>query len=429
MTDQLLFVYVDLDGTPILAGRLYGRRPKGQESASFEYDRGWIDHPRGFALDPALPLATGSYHTAAGRALFGAIGDSAPDRWGRTLMRRAERRQARAENRQPRSFGEVDFLIHVDDETRMGAYRYAKTPGGLFLAAPQDKSRVPPLLELPRLLNAADQLSRDDEGDDGDDDLRLILAPGSSLGGARPKASVRDTDGRLLIAKFSAPDDEINLPKWESIALTLAEEAGLTVARHRLTKVGDRSVLLLERFDRNNNAATRLPFQSAMTLLGAVDNETRSYLEIAAGIRQFGAAVAADLAELWRRIVFSILISNTDDHLRNHGFLRHGFLRPNRQGGWRLSPAYDLNPMPPDIRPRILSTAIDEEDTTASIDLALSVAPHFGLKLAEAKHHAAEVARAVSSWRHHAAQLGLSTREIDRMAGAFDHADTAQALG
>lgn len=418
MTNQTLFVYVELDTVPILAGRLYCRRPKGLESASFEYDRSWLEHPQRFSLDPALPLSVGQFHTAAGRALFGAIGDSAPDRWGRTLMRRAERLRARAENRPPRSFGEADFLTRVDDETRMGAYRYSITPGGPFLAVSQDKNRVPPLLELPRLMNAADRVVRDDE--DRDEDLRLILAPGSSLGGARPKASVRHTDGRLMIAKFSSSDDETDLPRWEALALSLAQQAGLRVARHQLNIVQSRSILLLDRFDRIEK--NRLPFQSAMTLLGAKDNETRSYLEIAAGIRQYGAAVSQDLIELWRRIVFSVLISNTDDHLRNHGFLRLS------DQGWRLSPAYDLNPTPPDIRPRILSTAIDAEDTTASIDLALSVAAHFGLKHTEAKRQIYEIARVVSQWRQNATKLGLPSREIDRMAGAFEHTDMKNAL-
>ena len=226
-----------------------------------------------------------------------------------------------------------------------------------------DALRIPPLLELPRLLSAAERVVAEE---DTDEDLRLLFAPGSSLGGARPKASVRLRDGSLAIAKFPRRDDEINTVLWESVALTLATNTGIAVPAARLEDVAGRPVLLLTRFDRNG--ARRIPFLSAMSMLGARDNETRSYLELVDALRQHGAAPKEDMEALWRRMVFNVLISNTDDHLRNHAFLYEG---PN---GWRLSPAYDLNPVPTDIKPRMLATAITEDDNTASVDLAFDVA-------------------------------------------------------
>lgn len=411
-----VLVYVDAHDAPRLAGRLWIRSRRGRESASFEYDRAWLESPERFALEPALTLGPGPFHTASDKPLFGAIGDSAPDRWGRMLMRRAERRRARRAGETPRTLTEIDHLLMVNDEARQGALRFAHEEGAPFLAT-QDDSPIPPLLELPRLLAAAEHVGADS---DTDEELRLLLAPGSSLGGARPKASVRDRDGHLAIAKFPHEDDELDTVRWEAVALTLAHEAGLPVPDWRLEDVAGRPVLLLSRFDRRVN--TRVPFLSALSMLGARDRETRSYLELADALRQHGASPKADILLLWRRIVFSVLISNTDDHLRNHGFLYAG------PDGWRLAPAYDLNPVPVDIKPRILTTAIDLDDATASLELARSVADYFLLNDAEARAIIAEVGRAVSTWREEAAALGLSRSEIDRMASAFEHDDLKRAL-
>ena len=278
-------------------------------------------------------------------------------------------------------------------------------------------TRIPPLIELPRLLSAAEHVLDDR---DSDEDLRLLLAPGSSLGGARPKASVRDRDGHLAIAKFPSKGDEVNTVLWEALALTLAEKAGIPVPLWRLESVAGRLVLLLRRFDRER--AMRVPFVSAMSMLDAKDNEARSYLEFVDILRRHGAAPKEDMHALWRRIVFSILISNTDDHLRNHGFLWAG------PAGWRLSPAYDLNPVPTDVKPRILTTAIDLDNGTASLKLALDVAGYFELLPSEARRIAAEVGQSVDRWRRTAASLGLSKGEIDRMASAFKHEDLTAAL-
>jgi serine/threonine-protein kinase HipA len=250
--------------------------------------------------------------------------------------------------------------------------------------------------------------------------LLLLFAPGSSLGGARPKASVKDKDGHLAIAKFPRKDDEINTVAWEAVALSLAQKAGITVPATRIETIAEKSVLLLRRFDRNDKG--RIPFLSAMSMLGAKANETHSYLEIVDALRQHGAAPKADMEALWRRIVLNVLISNTDDHLRNHGFLYEG------SDGWRLSPAYDLNPVPTDIKPRILTTAINEDDGTAALALAMSVAKYFELETNKAREISKEVGKAVSKWRNEAARQGIGKSEIDRMASAFEHEDLKEAL-
>ncbi len=389
---------------------------KDKENATFEYDKTWLAHPERFSLEPALKLGPGPFHTPSDQPLFGAIGDSAPDRWGRVLMRRAQRRRAEREGQTPRTLREIDCLLMVDGEARQGALRFAEREGGPFLAE-HGPSKIPPLIELPRLLSAAEHVAADT---DSDEDLRLLLAPGSSLGGGRPKASVRDRDGQLLIAKFPNQGDEVNVVLWEAVALTLAAKAGIPVPAWRLETVAGRPVLLLRRFDRE--PGVRLPFLSAMSMLDARDRETRSYLEFVDVLRQHGAAPKEDMHALWRRIVFNILISNTDDHLRNHGFLWTG------SGGWRLSPAYDLNPVPADLKPRILSTAIDLEDGTASLKLAFQVASYFELTEHEAHRISAKAGRAVAAWRKVASKLGLSSTEIDRMASAFEHDDLKAAL-
>ena len=410
MTDRQLLVHVDLNGAPVFVGQLWARQRKGRESASFEYDASWLQHPQRFALEPALVLSHGQHHTAANRRIFGAIGDSAPDRWGRVLIQRDERRKARAEHREPRTLNEVDYLIAVGDIARQGALRFSDNEEGPFLAA---GVQIPPLIRLSALLNASLRLAADGGTDE---DLKLLLAPGSSLGGARPKASVLDNDGLLSVAKFPHPADVFPVIPWEAVALTLAAKSGIPVPVWRMDKVAGRNVLLLRRFDREDGR--RVPFLSAMSMLDANDNETHSYMEIADAIRLYGASPAEDCAQLWRRVVFNILISNSDDHLRNHGFLYHP------AGGWRLSPAYDLNPVPVDIKPRVLTTAIDEADGTASLDLAFQVAGHFGLKADEAKKIVREVGKAVSGWRAIAKSLGLSAQDIDRMESAFEHAES-----
>jgi len=404
-------VYVDLDGEPRFVGRLWVHTKGSGQAASFEYDADWIGAEDRFALEPALRVGPGAFHTAAGLALFGAIGDSAPDRWGRTLLARRERLEAKEQGRPPRTLLEIDYLLGLSDFTRQGALRFKREEEGPFLA--EGGENVPPFIELGRLLRATDRVAKDEETEE---DLRLLLAPGSSLLGSRPKASVRGTVGSLMVAKFNRFDDDYDVGRWEGTAMRLAEMAGLNVASWTVERVEGRTVLLMDRFDRAGDV--RIPFLSALSMLEAADGQHRSYMEIADALRIHSASTSEDLRELWRRVVFTVLVSNTDDHLRNHGFLYAG-----RQG-WRLSPAYDLNPVPTDVRPRILSTAIVEgDDRSASIELAFLVAEHFGLEDAEAREIAMEVAVAVAQWRDVAQGLGASKRECDRMATAFEHDD------
>ncbi len=414
--DREVFVYIDLVGVSVLVGRLWSRVRNGRESASFEYDRTWLENPQRFALEPALTLTPGTFHASSERKLFGAFGDSAPDRWGREIMSRNESQCARHKGETPRTLFESDFLLLVDDEARQGALRFKIDPEGAFLTT-GGQPRIPPLVDLQRLLSATERLEEDRESDE---DVRLLIAPGSSLGGARPKVCVRDNDGHLALAKFPSRKDSFNVVLWEGVALSLAKKAGIDVPDWSIEKVGGNPVLLIRRFDRVKSE--RLPFLSAMSMLGASDRETRSYMEIADALKQYGAETKTDLIHLWRRIVFNVLVSNTDDHLRNHGFLYAG------HKGWRLSPAYDLNPTPQNVRPRFLSTTIGLDDPATSIDHALETAEYYGLKPARAKSIILEVACAVSDWQKEAARLGIAARDIKRMESAFVHEDLEKAL-
>lgn len=411
--DREIEVHIDWDGATRPVGRLWARAKGARQTCSFAYDPTWLGLPGAFPLEPNLPLVRGDAHWDGG--LFNAFSDPAPDRWGRNLMGRRERHQAKAEGRAPRTLLEADFLMLVEDQTRLGALRFRDVGAEGFAAA--DADPVPPLVALPRLLGAARRIVDDCETDE---DLRLLLAPGSSLGGARPKASVRDAKGELLIAKFPSQTDDWPIPTWESVAMTLAQHAGVSVPAFQLRQVAKRPVFMMSRFDRMADGGRR-PFRSALTALGAADGEVRSYLELVDALRQDGADAPGDAAQLWRRMVFNILISNTDDHLRNHGFLRE-------PGGWRLSPAYDLNPMPTDVKPRIHALALDETDQDASLDTVLGVAAYFRLSKAEALAIAKEVGDVVATWREVAGQHGLTANQIDRMASAFEHDDLARAI-
>ena len=393
-------------------GELWLRARAGRTTASFQYTPDWLGHPGRFALDPALGLRAGPFHAEGS---FGCFRDAAPDRWGRQLVGRVRARAAAAAGQTPRRLTEADYLLGVDDRTRQGALRFREEPGGPFLGAP-GPFPVPPLVQLPRLLGAAEKL---DAGTAGDDDLALLLAPGSSLGGARPKASVLDRDGALAMAKFPRRSDGWEIPRWEGVALSLARAAGIAAAESRLETVRERRVLLVRRFDRA--AGNRVPFLSAMTMLGAADGERRSYPEIAEAIRRYGASPAADLKELWRRMVFTVLVSNHDDHLRNHGFLRLG------DGGWRLAPAYDLNPTPAEEGGRFLTTAIVAGDPRASLEQALETARYYGLAPGGARGVLAEVAASVAGWREEARRFGVGSAEVERMASAFEHPERERA--
>ncbi len=419
MSDAAVDVFIDLPTAEkaVRVGTLWAHYRKGRETASFEYDKEWLRHPNRFALEPMLPLSGGTFHTEPGCNVFGSVGDSAPDRWGRILMKRAEQSRARAANETPRALSELDFLLMVNDEARQGALRFSKD-GGRTFCAPAGTTPIPPMVRLSKLLHAADHFCRDEENAA---DLQLLLSPGSSIGGARPKASVKDINGNLCIAKFPRHDDEYRVVSWEAVALSLAKMAGLDVPRFQLSEVAGRSVLLVWRFDRTDGSK-RIPYLSAMSMLNARDNERHSYLEMVDAIRQYGQMPVYDLKRLWQRIAFSIMISNTDDHLRNHGFLL------KNHAGWVLSPLFDVNPTPVDVRRRYLNTAIDWDDSSASLELLRSIAPDCGIKLSETAELLMPIARAVKQWRQVADSFGISKREQDRLASAFEHEDGYTAV-
>ncbi len=407
MADTEVEVVVQIGGEDIPAGRLWSHRRRRSESVTFSYAPEYLAHRDAYELDPMLPLVAGAQQTPVGRAIFGAFADCAPDRWGRRLMQRAEHRRASHERGAERSFGEIDYLLGVRDDLRQGALRFRDPATAAYVA--EERSGVPHLIDLPRLLGAAERLEREE---DRDADLRTLLRAGSSLGGARPKAHVLAESGEVAIAKFPSPaNDEWDVMRWEALALSLARAAGISVPDHTLHLVDGKAVLIVARFDRAGTR--RIGYVSAMTMLEASDGEQGSYLDIAEVIECHSPTAGEDLRQLWRRIAFSILISNTDDHLRNHGFLR------TSSAGWSLSPAFDLNPDPRP-GPKHLCTAIDYDTTEASIDVLLGVAEYFRLTDRDARAVLGEVSGATSRWRAAAARLGLDPAAIERMAPAFE---------
>jgi serine/threonine-protein kinase HipA len=408
-------VYLSLDGGNRLIGHARSNRARGKETVHFEYSDAWLKDAERFALEPILPLTRGGFQPTAGQVIHGSLGDSAPDTWGRRLMQRAERRKAELEGRAVRTLMESDYLLGVADETRLGALRFRRADEDEFLARPH--AGVPALVKVGALLESSERILRDEETDE---DLQLIFAPGSSLGGARPKASVMDQHGRLSIAKFPKETDEYSIETWEEIALRLAERAGITTASHELLHVAGKAVLLSRRFDRVGGE--RIPFLSAMAMMGAKDGVGGSYPEMVDALSSHGAQAKRDAHEIYRRVAFNVLISNVDDHLRNHGFLRKD------KSGWVLSPAYDLNPVPMDLKARVLTTNIDLDEGTCSVDLLESAAGYYALSLADARSILGQVAGATSRWREVAREAGAAPAEMDRMASAFEHDELRQAL-
>jgi serine/threonine-protein kinase HipA len=410
-------IEVHIDFTPGLkrVGTLHRQARRGGEAVIFEYHPDWLSEPARFSLEPALTLNRGAFAPTPDQPIFGSIGDSAPDTWGRRLMQRAERRLAERERRPVRTLMEADYLLGVSDVARLGALRFRRSGEAQF--ASPTIAGVPAQIELGRLLQITERILRDEETDE---DLQLIFAPGSSLGGARPKALVIDQHGRLAIAKFPKETDDYSIEVWEAVALRLAANAGIRTSDHELVRIAEKPVLISRRFDRHGG--TRIPFLSALSMMGLKDGDRASYPELVDVLTQHGAQTAADAQELYRRMIFNIMISNVDDHLRNHGFLWTG------RGGWTLSPAYDLNPTPIDLRQRILTTNISLDEATCDLNLAKSVAEYFGLASARANVIIRQVATATARWRDVAAACGARPSEIRRMESAFEHADLARAL-
>ena len=399
--------------TPSLIGTLYVDGGRGKQVVSFEYDDEWLnDLTNNVTLDPDLRMFKGRQYAPADKLLFGVFEDSCPDRWGRLLMKRREAIIAKKEERKPRTLTEVDFLIGVYDETRMGGLRFSISKGGPFMSDDKELA-TPPWTTLRKLESASLAFEKNDDGME-EKWLKQLVAPGSSLGGARPKATVVAPDGSLWIAKFPSKHDEINVGAWEMVVHDLAVMCNLNVPEAKLenfSKIG--STFLTKRFDREGDR--RIHFASAMTLLGKKDgagaSAGSSYMEIASIIKTNSATPGNDLLELWRRIVFNMAVSNTDDHLRNHGFILV-------KDGWSLSPLYDVNP---NIYGDTLSLNVDSDNNLIDFNLALSIAKMYGLSEAQALEELKEIKNVVeSNWRSLAQKYGLSRSEIEGMAPAFD---------
>ena len=407
MDSKTIYCYLnDYCRGQLYLGNLYVQKARGKEVYSFEFSTDVLTKKEHLLLDPQLRTDIFGRQYANDQ-IFGMFADSCPDRWGRLLMKRRESIRARKERTKPAALLESDFLLGVHDESRMGALRFRLEPHGNFVAN-DSALAIPPWAELRRLQNA----SRNFENDDYTDEtwLSLLMAPGSSLGGARPKATVADEKGDLWIAKFPSKHDTENAGAWEMVAHDLAEMCHLNVAEARalsLTKEG--TTFLIKRFDRMGKA--RIHMASAMTMLEKTDSDNdASYLDIADWLTAHSAGASADLKELWCRIVFNIAISNTDDHLRNHGFVLH-------KDGWRLSPLYDVNPNP---YGNNLSLGITEEDSTLDMSMALETAAFYHIKQTEAKDIIADTRRIVAkNWHVLAKKYGLPRIALERMRPAF----------
>ena len=410
--DTKVEVHCDIGAKTVKVGSIFPLRRHGKESMTFIYDQSYISMPGAYAIDPSLPLRAGSHHTGAGHSIFGAFSDSSPDRWGRKIIERREAVRARDAGVRPHSMSEIEILLCVRDDLRQGSLRFSLTGSG-FLA--DTKEGIPPLIKLPELLALARRI--DDEEANYSQMQELFLA-GGSLGGARPKAHVLYPDGSSAIAKFSRPGvDEWDVMSWEKTLLDLAAKSGITVPDSQLISVGKEKVLLLKRFDRADGE--RVGYVSAMTMLEKKDGEQGSYLEVAERIESFSLSTEVELKELWRRIIFNVLTSNTDDHLRNHGFLK------TKGDSWSLSPVFDLNPNPG--ANRFLSTAIDYKDSTASLELCFSVLDYFRVKKPEALKILSQVAKAINQWREVAQIHGISRNEMKRMENAFSHMESQRS--
>ncbi|MDX1283739.1 MAG: HipA domain-containing protein [Draconibacterium sp.] len=419
MSSKIIYVYADWNGLngPLLMGVLRAEQVRGDEVFSFEYDKVWLDSNGRHNLDPDLMLYSGPQYTAEEKVNFGIFLDSSPDRWGRVLMRRREAYLARIEDRTPKNLMPSDYLLGVYDEHRMGAIRFKELPNGPFINDNKEMA-APPWTSIRELEFASKKLEEDNSVDDPEylKWLNLLTAPGSSLGGARPKASVLDNNNHLWIAKFPSINDDIDVGGWEKVVHELAVRSGIKMSESKIQKFsGNQYTFLTKRFDRTPNQK-RIHFASAMTLLGRIDGDNHkdgvSYLDLVGFIMQNGDKdyIASDLEELWRRIVFSICVKNSDDHLRNHGFILG-------ENGWRLSQAYDINAVPSSTG---LSLNISDVDNSLDLNLALEVSEFFRLNTAKAKEIIRQVQYNVTKWKTKAEKYGLLRREQELMSFAFE---------
>jgi len=403
---------------PILVGVLHAAPLRGKEIFSFEYAHDWLKHNQAHVLDPALQLFQGIQYVPYEQDNFGIFLDSSPDRWGRFLMKRREAQLAREEKREERKLLESDYLLGVYDEHRIGGLRFRTDHNGPFLDNNKE-SAAPPWTSLRELEEACLELEKIDAENNPNYSkwLKMLIAPGGSLGGARPKASVIDGHRHLWIAKFPSGNDEWDIGAWEMVVYNLAKHAKITISDAKIGKFNsNHHTFLSKRFDRTTTGE-RIHFASAMTLLQRSDGDDASkgvsYLELAEFITRQGAAPERDLEQLWRRIVFYICVSNVDDHLRNHGFILH----PN---GWVLSPAFDINPVASGDG---LKLNISESDNAQDLELAREVSEFFRIKSDSATTIIEDIIKVVKDWRGEATFLGITKQEQNSMAPAFRIAD------
>lgn len=407
-----IYVYAHWKGMcePKLIGQLSAHFAKGKKAFSFEYNKDWIKTKQQLLLDPEIQFFSGPQFPN-NKENFGIFLDSMPDTWGRTLMQRLAAQQAKEQNQKPRTLYDIDYLLGVYDESRMGALRFKTEPNGPFLDD-NNENPTPPWSSIRELQHAAHGLENDKDNDEAKKWLAILMAPGSSLGGARPKANLLDENNELWIAKFPSKNDTVDKAAWEYLAHKLALGAAIDMAPCRLEKIaGKYNTFFTKRFDRENGE--RIHFASAMTMTtnteDTIRNKPASYLEIAEFIQTYGANIEKNLHQLWRRIVFNIAISNTDDHLRNHGFIL-------TDKSWILSPAFDLNPS---TEKNGLALNIDMDNNFLDLDLAKSVGTHFRLNKNQMDTIIHQVLESVEKWKILANELGISKTEQELMQGAF----------
>ena len=410
-----LYVYADFDwfDTPQLIGELSYDSVRGSETYGFSYDKEWLVKYGDVFLSEDLQNYPGIQYTRPEKDIFACFSDALPDRWGRTLLNRREQITASEQKRPVRRLTSFDYLMGIDDASRMGGFRFAETLGGQFINC-EASLRVPPLANVRELMYAAHEIEASEEKHllPSKKWLAQLLHPGTSLGGARPKASVIDEDGNLTVAKFPSRKDDYDVGQWEHFCHVMGRKAGLYVAETSTIPGEDYHILLSKRFDRNDSGK-RIHFASALTLLGLTDGDNAStgygYPDIVDFIIQHGSNVEPNLEELYRRVTFYIIVGNSDDHFRNHGFLL-------TRKGWELSPAYDINPTLSDNQSMLINSTTSESD----LDILLESAGEYMLSSEKAKTIIAEVKSATKSWRSEARKLGLPQRDIDMFAPRFD---------
>lgn len=410
-TDIYVYAHWEDFETPQLMGVLSAHQANGRKAFSFSYDKQWLKLNQQYLIDPDLQLFTGQQFSN-NKENFGVFLDSMPDTWGRTLMKRREALLAKISGEKAKTLYDIDYLLGVYDETRMGAIRFKLDPDGEFLDNDSEKS-TPPWSTIQKLQQAVIHYENDTDMEAMNKWLQILVAPGSSLGGARPKANIIDEHKHLWIAKFPSKNDTIDKALWEYLAYQLALNAGIEMAECKIEKLGGLyHTFFTKRFDRKGTK--RIHFASAMTMTGnteeTIKNQPASYLDLVEFIQNYGSNIEKNLSQLWRRIVFNIAISNTDDHLRNHGFIL-------TKEGWILSPAYDLNPS---IDKDGLALNINMDDNSLDFEVAKSIGEYFRLTKNERDQTIQEVTNSVKQWKEIAAKIGISRAEQDLMSSAFN---------